>query len=990
MYVKQSFGLQMSQETFTKPELKVIVIESFCQKKKRAVKKKKNRNRFVLGSMPDSEKQTRRKLTLRRSFVDVYNKDSACMDLNDDNMHVWMSEDTMRNCALVSNMQCCGGMQNGNIITCEPENFQREIKILIRLFGDSIDSEELQQKMQHYNGNIELVIKEIVRQSVERETKLDEESKMDALRDTEQVKKKNVSYMLLFNAFQKKKNKKKRAASESDESILSPNGSRNKSLQREMEKAEVGETKAGINLQGYCANETCLASRAKLPVWINIGFDSITFTSSSTAFCCPDCKKSTINLIVKAIDDSIPVQDNNYQCSYTIKSGLSYELKANKIKQHAKSIEDLRERSESAMSSIEIRNLITELRKYEITVVKPPSLKGNERLLEKIRVDYGGDFNQAFDIGRFTILCDNSTKLQTAVAVMKKAEQFNLIVSEDKDFFSKQSRTHHRFHNIKLYVPKHDVYIEMQATLKNYTTLEGYAVIDNPKLSHLFYEQIRVWKPIGAQEEELKQASDEALTKINDIICEWIDEREIRKIASRCKPHSEIGLLKPPQLRKYMTNEQADTSDISQKLANFVYEQLCNFIPTKIKCRAIYVILLEYFKEHIIGKTNPACCADVAFILQAARENELEEDIAISQALETYIPLQANNYPYIDSDDNKKNDAYDCYQHVINFLKEDGKSDQQSRIMILQGKSGSGKSLFCRHLEECLWKSYDSHSTKYIPVYISLPKCYNELNEAQIIAQALQMKQINKDMISVIRENISFVFILDEFDEIFDRYNKSNAERYFYNRFNLHEWNAKIITTCRSHVLNEEDIKQVLLGPNNLTTSMVYLWPFSNEQMHGYIDKFVTMNKKNKFNEHSDWTTRQYEKTLKNYPNLHKMVEEPFLLRMILTVLPALVKQHSIGTKISKAQVYEAFNEQWTNLHAQNIANKLAELRIQTNLKKIKAAFQEYCQNLAFEMFIQGNQIATEADIQYRDSEIIINEDSKVEMESKISMKICR
>ncbi|ETO03095.1 hypothetical protein RFI_34315, partial [Reticulomyxa filosa] len=143
--------------------------------------------------------------------------------------------------------------------------------------------------------------------------------------------------------------------------------------------------------------------------------------------------------------------DNNYQCSYSIKSGLSYELKANKIKQHANSIEDLIERSENAMNSIEIKNLLTELQKYEITVVKSPSLKENERLLEKIQVEYGGDFNQAFDIGRFTILCDNPTKLQTAVTIMKKAEQFNLVVSEDKDFFDKQSKTHHRFHNIKLY-----------------------------------------------------------------------------------------------------------------------------------------------------------------------------------------------------------------------------------------------------------------------------------------------------------------------------------------------------------------------------------------------------------------------------------------------------------------------------------------------------------------------------------------------------------
>ncbi|ETO02349.1 hypothetical protein RFI_35087, partial [Reticulomyxa filosa] len=128
------------------------------------------------------------------------------------------------------------------------------------------------------------------------------------------------------------------------------------------------------------------------------------------------------------------------------------------------------------------------------------------------------------------------------------------------------------------------------------------------------------------------------------------------------------------------------------------------------------------------------------------------------------------------------------------------------------------------------------------------------------------------------------------------------------------------------------------------------------------IDKFVKMNKKNKMNDNLDWTVQQYETTLKHFPNLNKMMEEPFLLRMILTVLPLLMKQHPIGAKISKAQVYEVFNEQWIDIHVKNIVHKLSELRIQSNPNKIKASFYRYCQDLGFEMFIQGNQVATEND----------------------------
>ncbi|ETO01513.1 hypothetical protein RFI_35927, partial [Reticulomyxa filosa] len=105
---------------------------------------------------------------------------------------------------------------------------------------------------------------------------------------------------------------------------------------------------------------------------------------------------------------------------------------------------------------------------------------------------------------------------------------------------------------------------------------------------------------------------------------------------------------------------------------------------------------------------------------------------------------------------------------------------------------------------------------------------------------------------------------------------------------------------------------------------------------------------------------------------------------MILTVLPSLMKQHPIGTKISKAQVYEAFNEQWIDIHVKNISNKLSELRIQTNHQKIKFAFQQYCQNLGFEMFIQGNQIATENDYKgYENNNIWSQLDPLTEMENK-------
>ncbi|ETO08830.1 hypothetical protein RFI_28556 [Reticulomyxa filosa] len=483
-----------------------------------------------------------------------------------------------------SNDKLSEGIQN----KIEQDKYKKEMEALIRLFGDKIEDEnELKKEMEQNNGNVTLVIEKMV-------SNLLRQNEMEEIKHVEE------------NADK---------------------------LKKDVNTGYTGEYGPGINLQGYCTNETCLASKGKLLVWINEEFKDISIIPNKVSYHCPDCEQLTVTSVIKVMffnsEHSIyasnglaHINDNNYQCTYSLESELSYKLKANKIIQHAITLQDLINRSEAAMISNEIINLVNELEQYSIIVAKPSKIKDMNRLLEKIKIDYDDNFNRVFDIGRFTILCDNDTKLRTAVEVMKKAEKFNLIVSEDKDFFEKQSKTHHRFHNIKLYVPKYDL------TLKKFTTLQEYTIIENPKLSHLFYEHIRAWKSKNIEEDNLKQASNETLKNINDIICEWIDDKEIQRLANRYKSHSDIGILKPSQLFK--KNEEEINNNIFLKIIQFVYEQLCNFKPNKEKGKAIYVILYEYYEKYIIGIKNIA----------KSRKKEIEEDINILQALKTYIPLQ--------------------------------------------------------------------------------------------------------------------------------------------------------------------------------------------------------------------------------------------------------------------------------------------------------------------------------------------------------------
>ncbi|ETO34921.1 hypothetical protein RFI_02153 [Reticulomyxa filosa] len=58
---------------------------------------------------------------------------------------------------------------NINAIHEGDKKYEKEIKTLTQLLSDSINKEELKKKIMKNNGNIELVIKDIVQQFIENE-----------------------------------------------------------------------------------------------------------------------------------------------------------------------------------------------------------------------------------------------------------------------------------------------------------------------------------------------------------------------------------------------------------------------------------------------------------------------------------------------------------------------------------------------------------------------------------------------------------------------------------------------------------------------------------------------------------------------------------------------------------------------------------------------------------------------------------------------------
>jgi len=116
----------------------------------------------------------------------------------------------------------------------------------------------------------------------------------------------------------------------------------------------------------------------------------------------------------------------------------------------------------------------------------------------------------------------------------------------------------------------------------------------------------------------------------------------------------------------------------------------------------------------------------------------------------------------------------------------------------------------------------------------------------------------------------------------------------------------------------------------------------------------------------ANWDEKQYNQTLESFSGLSEMISEPFSLGLILKVLPKLIEQEKTekeqGLKfkyMSRSHVYEAFSDQWFDKEVIRL-QKTNKLPNNKTPKEMKKSFEQYSQDLAFEMFFQETQVVME------------------------------
>ncbi|KAG0243754.1 Transducin (beta)-like 1 X-linked receptor 1 [Mortierella sp. GBA43] len=241
--------------------------------------------------------------------------------------------------------------------------------------------------------------------------------------------------------------------------------------------------------------------------------------------------------------------------------------------------------------------------------------------------------------------------------------------------------------------------------------------------------------------------------------------------------------------------------------------------------------------------------------------------------------------------------------------------ESEQKVFLLLGDSGAGKSTFSRELELQLWQSY-STKTGRIPLHINLSTI--ERPEHDMIPKHLRKLDFTDHQIQEMKHHRTLILICDGYDK-----SQQTRNLYVSNKLNERgEWNAQMVINCRSEYVGADYRDRFQpRDRNSLLNSSLFreavIAPFSSDQVHAYIEQYVSINE-------PTWKVEDYIDALDAVPSLKDLVHNPFLMAVSLDVLPRMV---DLGQKISASRVtrvalYDLFIEHWLERSKKRLGEK--------------------------------------------------------------------
>ncbi|CAL6082371.1 Pentapeptide_repeats-containing protein [Hexamita inflata] len=280
---------------------------------------------------------------------------------------------------------------------------------------------------------------------------------------------------------------------------------------------------------------------------------------------------------------------------------------------------------------------------------------------------------------------------------------------------------------------------------------------------------------------------------------------------------------------------------------------------------------------------------------------------------------------------NNKDFIKDVDSEIQSFIK-----DEQQKSMLIQGGAGTGKTLYCQHLVQQIIKL-----RQIIPIYINLPLMQNW--EKFMLEETLQSMKFTEIEIQKLQDSkVQLLLVIDGYDEI-------RSYKCLYNTNNLLNWNCKTIFTCRSqHLIGDPNYVKYFISSKfdrSISFKEIVLIPFDDNQIDDYLQRFTESNQNNTQIPWKDWNI--YKNNIVIIPGLYKLVSNPFILSMIVLVLPKFAsKQEKYKNSILLLDLYQEFVKWWF----ENEEERMYLNNVQTDITNLKQEFEDYALRLATKM----------------------------------------
>ena len=233
-------------------------------------------------------------------------------------------------------------------------------------------------------------------------------------------------------------------------------------------------------------------------------------------------------------------------------------------------------------------------------------------------------------------------------------------------------------------------------------------------------------------------------------------------------------------------------------------------------------------------------------------------------------------------------------------------SETNSKLCILLGDYGTGKTSLSLQLTYQLAKNYILDPNNRLPVFISLKDYHPEKQNvfdfiAGIINKQYKIK-INPVIFIELLQEGKFLLILDGFDEMATKSNKNTTVHNFKAVLRLVTDNSKVLLTSRTHYFRSHHEMQSLFEIAGMRLrkvddySVSEIQPFQPDQILDFLQKRSAR----------EW--QQQVQAINTVYNLADLASRPLLLEIILKTLGQLLDSYS---NIDASLLYKQYTDFW-------------------------------------------------------------------------------